>query len=119
MQKYEEFEVCFTKLGSEPNLSEDLFEFLEEYNAGRSLKKKQKRHNKIIDLSLLPPCKSVLRLHSKRANAVGYLWGNASNPTVEFLSLTENGWTITSDIDWIEEAFPAVYDRQFRKMLKK
>ena len=40
MQKYEEFEVCFTKLGSEPNLSEDLFEFLEEYNAGRSLKKK-------------------------------------------------------------------------------
>ena len=41
MQKYEEFEVCFTKLGSEPNLSEDLFEFLEEYNAGRSLKKKK------------------------------------------------------------------------------
>ena len=33
MQKYEEFEVCFTKLGSEPNLSEDLFESLEEYTA--------------------------------------------------------------------------------------
>ena len=32
MQKYEEFEVCFTKLGSEPNLS-DLFESLEEYTA--------------------------------------------------------------------------------------
>ena len=73
MQKFEEFEVCFTKLGSEPNLSEDLFESLEEYklyckelnpnqlmkHAGRSLKKKHKRHKKIIDLSLLPPCKSV------------------------------------------------------------
>ena len=33
MQKYEEFEVCFTKLGSEPNLSEDLFESLEKYTA--------------------------------------------------------------------------------------
>ena len=33
MQKYEEFEVCFTKLGSEPNLSEDLFELLDEYAA--------------------------------------------------------------------------------------
>ena len=33
IQKYEEFEVCFTTLGSEPNLSEDLFEFLEEYIA--------------------------------------------------------------------------------------
>ena len=33
MQKYEEFEVCFTKLGSESNLSEDLFESLEEYTA--------------------------------------------------------------------------------------
>ena len=33
MQKYEEFEVSFTNLGSEPNLSEDLFESLEEYTA--------------------------------------------------------------------------------------
>ena len=88
MQKYEEFEVCFTKLGSEPNLSEDLFESFEEYTAllygvksksinearWKIFEKKHKRHNKIIDLSLLPPCKSVLRLHSKRANAVAYLW---------------------------------------------
>ena len=88
MQKYEEFEVCFTKLGSEPNLSEDLFESLEEYTAllyrvksksineacWKIFEKKHKRHNKIIDLSLFSPCRSVLRLHSKRANAVAYLW---------------------------------------------
>ena len=98
MQKYEEFEVCFTKLGSEPNLSEDPFESLEEYtsllhgirskliNEARSkiFEKKHKKRNKIIDLSLLPPCKSVLRLYSKRANAVAYLWRNASNPTMSF-----------------------------------
>ena len=46
-------------------------------------------------------------LHSKRANAVAYLWRNASNPTNEFPSLTENGQTTTGDIEWIEEAFPA------------
>ena len=54
-------------------------------HAGRSLKKKHKRHNKIIDLSLLPPCKKCF----------------------EFPSLTENGWATTGDIVWIEEAFPA------------
>ena len=120
MQKYERFEFCFTQLGSEPNLSEDLFECLEEFTAflygvrSKSINearwklfdKKHKKHNKITDLSLLPPCKSVLRLHSKRANAVAYLWRNASNPTLEFPSFTENGWTITGDIEWIEEAFP-------------
>ena len=82
MQKYEEFEVCFTKLGSEPNLSEDLFESLEEYTAllcwvisklineacWKIFEKNHKRHNKIIDLSFLPPCKSVLRLHSEIIN---------------------------------------------------
>ena len=87
MQKYEGFGVCFTKLGSESNLSEDLFESLEECTAllygvkFKSINKtrwkifeKNMGHKKIIDLSLLPPCKSVLRLHSKRANAVAYLW---------------------------------------------
>ena len=84
MQKYEEFEVCFTKLGSDPNLSEDLFKSLEEYTAllyrvksksineacWKIFEKKHKRHNKIIDLSLFSPYRSVLRLHSKRTNAV-------------------------------------------------
>ena len=32
------------------------------------------------------------------------LWRNASNPTIQFPSFTENGWTITGE--WIEEAFP-------------
>ena len=101
MQKNEEFEVCFTKSGSEPNLSEDIFGVKSKsINEARwkIFEKKHKRHNKIIDLFLLPPCKSVLRLHSKRANAVAYLWRNASNPTIEFPSLTENGWTTTGDI---------------------
>ena len=120
MQKYEEFEVCFTNLGSKPNLSEELFESLVEYTAllygvksksineacWKIFEKRHKKHNKIINLSLLPPWESVLRLHSKRANAVVYLWRKASNPTFDFPSLTENEWTTTCDIEWIEETFP-------------
>ena len=55
----------------------------------------------------MPPCKSVSTLHSKRANSVASLWRNVSNSTFEFPSLTENWWTTTGDIEWIEEAFPA------------
>ena len=35
--------------------------------------KKRQEENKIIDMAALPPCKKVLHLHSKRANAVAYV----------------------------------------------
>ena len=48
-----------------------------------------------------------MRLHSKRTNAVAYISQNAFKPTIGFPSLTENGWTTISNIEWIKEAFPA------------
>ena len=36
--------------------------------------KKQQKENKIIGITALPPCESVLHLDSKRANAVAYMW---------------------------------------------
>ena len=48
-----------------------------------------------------------MRLHSKRANAVAYFWREASNPTVDFPSFTENEWITTGYIEWIEDTFPA------------
>ena len=36
--------------------------------------KKRQKENKIVDMAALPPCESVLHLHSKRANAVAYMW---------------------------------------------
>ena len=67
----------------------------------------------------MPPCKSVLRLHSKTVNAVPYLWRNASNPTIEFPSLTENGCTTTGDTEWVEEAFPAEVEEQEMKTMAR
>ena len=120
MEKYQKFEACFANLGMEPVLSEVVFAELEEYVATlygekaksadearwKIFKKKHQRENKITDLSSIPPCTAVLHLHSKRANAVAYLWRNAANPTIDFPSLEENGWSSTGEIQWAEEAFP-------------
>ena len=121
MQKYEEFEVSLTKLGSEPNLSENLFKSLEEYTAllyGVKSKSINEARWKIFEKnirginksSIYPYCllaKVFWGSTVKEQNAFAYQWRNASNPTIEFPSLTENGWTTTGDIEWIEEAIPA------------
>ena len=82
------FVQYFSSLGSMESVSEDQFQTLEKYvyllygnklrnvdNARNHLsKRKNEQYNKFIDLALLPPCQNVLRLHSKRANFVAYLW---------------------------------------------
>ena len=81
----------------ESSLSSSLFSTLQEFVSilhGTKLKsvneacyaifEKRQKGNKIIDTAALPPCESVLHLHSKRANAVAYMWRNAVNPIVEF-----------------------------------
>jgi hypothetical protein len=42
------------------------------------------RENKITDLSVLPPCESVLKLHTMRANTIAYVWHNLANPIIQF-----------------------------------
>ena len=98
VRKYEKFERCLINLGIESSLSSSSFSTLQEFVSvlyGRKLKsvneacyaifeKKRQKENKIIDMAALPPCENVLHLHSKRANAVAYMWRNAVNPIVEF-----------------------------------
>ena len=50
----------------------------------------RQKENKITDMAAFPPCESVLRLHSKRANAVAYMWRNAVNPIPKFPNLEES-----------------------------
>ena len=65
--------------------------------------KKRQKEKKIIDMAALPPSKSVLHLHSKRANAVAYMWRNVVNPIVEFPNLEESGWYLNGDIQWVDD----------------
>ena len=127
LEKYEKFECCFTNVGTEPILSEDLFMKLQEYVAmlyGTKVKsvdearlqifeKKLYRENKIVDMSSLPPCRSVLNLYAKRANAVAYLWRNSANPRVVSPPLEENGWFITGDIQWVVDVIPQAIEELF------
>ena len=62
--------------------------------------------DKIIDLSLLPPCRSSLRLHSFRATAVAKIWNDTDQRTVHLPDLTLHGWNEDFRIRWFDDAFP-------------
>ena len=62
--------------------------------------------NKIIDLSLLPPCQQTLGLHSLRCNFVAKIWKNADVCTLQESPTTNHGWTGERKTQCIEKAFP-------------
>ena len=57
--------------------------------------------NKIVDLSSLPPCQSVLYLHTSRANFVAIVWKSADDHQLEFPNLSDHGWTDMCEIIWM------------------
>ena len=87
MLKFTRVQEVFSMLGSPILLSQEHIDTLEEFvcylysyksknidNARFQIfNKKYIRHNKVIDLSSLPPCKRVLFSHSSRANSISYL----------------------------------------------
>ena len=84
IEKNPKFIEVFASLGSSWSLQDEVHDGLEEYvrrlygykKKGVNYVRHQlfectySREDKIIDLSLLPPCRSSLRLHSLRANVV-------------------------------------------------
>ena len=52
------------------------------------VEKKYQNDNKIVDISLLPPYCSTLRLHILRANTIAYLWKQSQNAIID---ITTNG----------------------------
>ena len=64
------------------------------------------REIKMTNLAVLLPCKSILKFHALRANSVVYLWQNATNPTIEYPPLDENGWIPNGEICWLDNPFP-------------
>ena len=60
-----------------------------------------------MDLSLLPPCQSSLKLHCKFVNFVAKMWRDASNPMLLSDNLVMYGWLPVMNIEWIKEAYPS------------
>ena len=64
------------------------------------------KDNKIIDLSLLPPCKSNLRLHVMRANYVAWIYRNACSLIIEPESTENAGWNEDCNVQWSLDSYP-------------
>ena len=72
----------------------------------KMFEKKYDKDGKIIDVSLLPPCKSVLMLHIKRANYVAKLWRSSLTSWLNPEEIADNGWFHDGSINWVDEVFP-------------
>ena len=68
--------------------------------------KKYEKEGKIIDLSMLPPCESVLLLHARRANFVAKILRSSTEPQVEIPDIRMHGWDDDKKIKWLEKEFP-------------
>ena len=64
------------------------------------------RDDKIIDLSLLPPCQSALKLHASRDNVAAKIWKSANETNVDVPDAALEGWDENLHTHWLEKAFP-------------
>ena len=63
------------------------------------------KNGKIIDMALLPSCKSVLLLHMKRANYVAKIWKSSLTCWLESDGITEHGWLPDGSTIWVDVFF--------------
>ena len=103
--KNENFINTFIALSLTWNIAENTIDNLEEYvcllygcrqrNVNAVCKKlfdnKYLNQNKVMDKSLLLPCRSSLRLHILRANVVARIWIQADQQLIELPDLTQCG----------------------------
>ena len=61
---------------------------------------------KVIDLSLLPPCQSTLYLLILHYTYVARTWKCSLTNIVEYPGIMENGWMENDEIFWVDDAFP-------------
>ena len=120
MSGNQKFGRVFSQLGVDWNVNESIFKVLAEFtckiygskevniNDVRSsmFRSKCKSEHKIPDISVLSPCRSVLKLHTLRANYVACIWKRSLTAMVDVPPSFEHGWNPDGTIHWIDIAFP-------------
>lgn len=116
------FKEAFSLLGSSWDLTDDIFYQLQSFvlhlygmkkavdvDAARYklFKKKYDNEEKTVDMSTLPPCQSVLRLHCERAHFLAALWKRATISQLQNPDPSHYGWNQDKTIMWVDEVFPA------------
>ena len=69
-------------------------------------KRKYESQDKLIDLSLLPPCKKSFHLHIRRVCHVAKIWRLSQTSKFELPPAENHGWTKAYEVKWIDTAFP-------------
>ena len=120
LENNSKFQAAMSMLGEYWDLSEDVISSLEEYTCRlynvtvnnldiarhTMFKKKHNYQNKSVDMSTLPPCKSVFRLHCLRANYIASIWKKSTIAKPTYPSIQNHGWDIDGSVVWVQEAFP-------------
>ena len=120
LQHNDDFIQLFSQLGIQPELSPDNFAGIERFVCSMYSRQVYSDINKLrfelfqsryemkadfntmsvgdgIDVSLLPPCRSSLLMHARRANYVTYLWRNSHVPFANIPPPDGFGWETTPD----------------------
>ena len=79
---------------------------IDKRSENEAFKKKYMKNGKVINMALLPPCKSVLLLHMKRANYVAKIWKSSLTSWLESDDITEHGWLPDGSTIWVDDIFP-------------
>ena len=117
----DEFITAHSTLGVGYQISDDVMNTIEKYvcalygrvklakvNEARSsiFWDKYNKDKKIVDLCMLPPCLSNLKLHIVRSNYVAYIFRHASDLQLNLEPASLHGWNGT-EVQWAEEYFPS------------
>lgn len=113
VEKNPNFVSVLSRLGQEHVCSEELLEEVEEFVCAIYGKPKYKDINKLrydcfckknqghgnilnsyntIDMSLLPPCRGSLEMHSRRVSYQTYIWLHAVDNRPDLPDIRESGW---------------------------
>ena len=115
------FKEAFSQLGSSWDLPDHVHEQLQSfvvrlYGIRKAIgvdearyklfKKKFDNEEKTVDMSTLPPCESVLRLHCERANYLAAIWKRATTSQSLIPDAVHFGWNPDKSIMWVADIFP-------------
>lgn len=121
MLKRQEYIRLFAELGSSPQVPDHISQGLEKFvcalygnqtmSSANKLRHKiflQKfdKEKKVIDLSLLPPCETNLKLHIIRANYVASIFRKANHLILDLDEPTNHGWDERGEVIWSSVCYP-------------
>ena len=121
MLKRQEYIRLFAELGNSPQVPDHISQGLESfvcalYGSHTMSSVNKLRHKiflqrfekekKVIDISLLPPCETNLKLHIIRANYVASIFRKANHLIIDLDEPTNHGWDERWEVIWSSVCFP-------------